>query len=202
MQIPFVKMHGIGNDFVVIDNLDQTLSVDGELARGMADRHFGIGADQVLVIEPSETCDCRMLIYNADGSRVEMCGNGIRCVAAYMRRRRNVSSPELRIETIAGERKVSFRGDWIRVDMGAPVFSPPDIPVEMEGDRVVMRDITAGDKTFSITAVSMGAILTACFSWTIVVPFPWKFTAPSWRTTRRFPGGQTSSAWKSSTPGP
>lgn len=123
----------------------------------MAERRFGIGADQILVVESSKSADCRMLIYNADGSQVEMCGNGIRCVAEFLRREKNLPSDlRLSVETIAGVREVAFRGNLIDVDMGAPIFSPRGIPMEMEGADVIKRDITVSDKTFQITALSMG----------------------------------------------
>ncbi len=155
MKIPFVKMQGIGNDFVLIDNLNSEFKIEGELIRDMADRRLGIGADQILVLEPSISSDCRMLIYNADGSQVEMCGNGIRCVALYLKQN-NQSSGKLNIETLAGIREITFQGDLIEVDMGAPVLSPEKIPVNVDGDRVVMREINIGDENFSITAISMG----------------------------------------------
>jgi diaminopimelate epimerase len=155
MKIPFIKMHGIGNDFVLIDNRKKAFSITPAISKKMADRKFGIGADQILVIEPSESADCRMLIYNADGSQVEMCGNGIRCLAAYYKK--NIACKEkILVETLAGEREILFRGDLIEVDMGVPILSPAKIPVEMEGPEVIKREIEVNNEKFLITAVSMG----------------------------------------------
>jgi diaminopimelate epimerase len=148
-------MHGIGNDFVLIDNRQKTFSITPVISKKMANRKFGIGADQILVVEPSERADCRMLIYNADGSQVEMCGNGIRCLAAYYRK--NIASKEkIIIETLAGEREIIFRGNLIEVDMGEPILSPAKIPVEIDGAEVIKREIEVNDEKFLITAVSMG----------------------------------------------
>lgn len=155
MKIPFIKMHGIGNDFVLIDNRQKAFTITPAMSKKMADRKFGIGADQILVIERSESADCRMLIYNADGSQVEMCGNGIRCLAAYYKK--YVACKEkLFVETLAGEREIYFRGDLIEVDMGVPILSPPEIPMEIDGAEVVKREIEVKNKMFAITAVSMG----------------------------------------------
>jgi len=155
MKIPFIKMHGIGNDFVLIDNRQKAFTMTPAMSKKMADRKFGIGADQILVIEPSKSADCCMLIYNADGSQVEMCGNGIRCLAAYYRK--NIADKEkIFVETLAGGREILFRGDLIEVDMGVPILSPAEIPVEMEGSEVIEREIEVNKEKFLITAVSMG----------------------------------------------
>ncbi len=187
MKIPFVKMHGIGNDFVLIDNLNKEYKIDVELIRNMADRRFGIGADQILVLEPSISSDYRMLIYNADGSQVEMCGNGIRCLASYLKQNYQVGQ-KLNIETLAGEREITFQGDLIEVDMGVPVLSPDKIPVNVEGDRVVMREVNIGNETFSITAISMGNPHCVLFVES-VESFPLEKYGPMFENHEMFPNG-------------
>lgn len=122
MQINFTKMHGLGNDFVVVDATG-TLSAwhpSAKEAAFLQDRHFGIGADQLLLLYPSYKADLRMAIFNADGSEVEMCGNGIRCCALFARKRGLVAKDEMTIETPAGIMRPVIVGSEVRVDMGAP----------------------------------------------------------------------------------
>lgn len=122
MQIKFTKMHGLGNDFVVVDATG-TLSAwhpSAKEAAFLQDRHFGIGGDQLLLLCPSDKADLRMAIFNADGSEVEMCGNGIRCCALFARKRGLVSKDEMTIETPAGIMRPVIVGSEVRVDMGAP----------------------------------------------------------------------------------
>ena len=102
MKLPFTKMHGAGNDFVVVDCREKDQADWPELSRRLAHRRLGVGCDQVILLYPSTEADFRMDIYNADGSRVEMCGNGIRCFAKYLRDRGIFTSEEIRVETLAG----------------------------------------------------------------------------------------------------
>src|SRR5215212_110336 len=129
----FTKMHGVGNDFIVFDP-GEVAGLDLPfLARKACDRHFGIGADGVLVPEPSEAADLRMVYFNADGSPSEMCGNGLRCLARYAKDRGLVEGDALTVETGAGAKKVVLLGGgYSRVDMGAPDF---DTEVELHGFR-------------------------------------------------------------------
>jgi len=159
VKIPFTKMHGLGNDFIVIDCRDGKSGVvsaeAGALSRRICDRRFGVGADQVLLLYDSEKADFLMRIFNADGSEVEMCGNGIRCFAKYVWDRKLSGKSVLEIETSAGIIKPEKAGDLIRVDMGTPVLDGRQIPVDLDG---VIKDypLTIEDKTFTITCVSMG----------------------------------------------
>jgi diaminopimelate epimerase len=152
-------MHGLGNDFIVIDCRDQAvsrqLSAISDLSKRLCDRRFGIGADQVLLLYNSQKADFLMRIYNADGSEVEMCGNGIRCFAKYIWDRKLSGKSVLEIETAAGIIKPEKAGDLVRVDMGIPVLEGRQIPVDLDG---VIKDypLTIDDKTFTITCVSMG----------------------------------------------
>lgn len=159
MTISFTKMHGIGNDFIVIDCRDKAVSHQlpavSELSRRLCDRRFGIGADQILLLHNSDKADFRMSIFNADGSEVEMCGNGIRCFAKYIWDRNLSSKKVLDIETPAGIIRPERAGDMIRVDMGRPELEGRKIPVNLDG---IVKDclLAIDDREFAITCVSMG----------------------------------------------
>ncbi len=162
--LPFTKMHGAGNDFVILDGLRRRVSLTPALARRLCDRRFGAGADQILVLGPSRKADLRMRIVNADGSEVEMCGNGIRCVARYAHARGLVRKREMTVETLAGVMRpvlTSPDGREVRVDMGPPVLEAAKIPVRAKG-RVIEKPLShlkvggAAAKSLSFTCVSMG----------------------------------------------
>ncbi len=143
----FTKMHGTGNDYVYVNCFDEPLPEDpAELARRVADRHFGIGGDGLILICPSTTADARMRMFNADGSEAEMCGNGVRCVAKYVYDHGLCRNRSLRIETGNGVLTLDLtvvdgRVERVRVDMGEPVLEPARIPVEFPrpfpADRIV-----------------------------------------------------------------
>lgn len=156
--ISFTKMHGTGNDFVILDTRRKKVRMTHALASALCDRHYGVGADQVLVIEKSPKAHARMRIYNADGSEVEMCGNGIRCVAHFLHRG-NAKMPlpvNYVIDTPAGLiRPKLFRSGQVRVDMGKPVFKGKQIPVRKKG-KVLNMNIRVPGQTFRISCVSMG----------------------------------------------
>ncbi|WP_124727679.1 diaminopimelate epimerase [Staphylospora marina] len=158
----FTKMHGLGNDFVVV-RTERTPDPReaGKWAVRLCDRHTGIGADGLVVIAPSQTADVAMRIFNSDGSEAEQCGNAVRCVARYAAERIVGLKECLTVETRVGPQTVwtetkDGRVRRIRVDMGEPVLEPARIPVRMEGARAVEREIAVGDRTFFFTAVSMG----------------------------------------------
>jgi diaminopimelate epimerase len=155
MKIPFTKMHGLGNDFVVVDCRVEEWGPWPELSRRLAHRRLGVGCDQVLLIRPSETADFRMDIYNADGSRVEMCGNGVRCFAKYLRQKGITRTDEIRVETLAGVIVPRIVGELVEVDMGEPVLDGPRIPVAAEG-FVRERPLDLAHGSVSVTCVSMG----------------------------------------------
>lgn len=157
--LEFAKMHGAGNDFVVLDGIAQSLPPLPQLARELADRHFGIGADQVLVVRESNAADFRMEIYNADGSQVEMCANGVRCVAKYLRDRGLTRGEEISIETLAGVVRPRWVGrDRVCVDMGRPVLSPAKIPTLLgSGDGpVIDAPLDLDGERLRVSCVSMG----------------------------------------------
>lgn len=155
MDVKFTKMHGIGNDFVVIDSRSIDLKNAEETARRLCDRRFGIGADQLLLLCNSKAADFRMAIYNADGGEVEMCGNGIRCFTRYLVTHGLTEKTEITVETLAGIIRPRIRGELVEVDMGEPVLEGRDIPVNLDG-RVVSSPLKVGDRSFDITCVSMG----------------------------------------------
>src|SRR5579871_6725594 len=144
-RLKFTKMHGIGNDFVVINGLGQPLPEDrlADISRKLCDRKFGIGGDGIILLLPSKLADLRMRMFNPDGSEAEMCGNGIRCFARYAFDRKLIDEPQLKVETAAGTKtlKLLTRGgkvEAVRVDMGQPRLRRSDIPMRGEEvDRVV-----------------------------------------------------------------
>lgn len=159
-RLRFTKMHGIGNDYVYVDCFSQTVADPAGLARRVSPRRTGIGSDGLILICPSSIADCRMEMYNADGSRGQMCGNGIRCVGKYVYEHGLARRESLRIETDAGVKLLRLhtdRGAVVRVtvDMGEPILEGPRIPVAAEG-RVVNVPLQVGTDTYRITCVSMG----------------------------------------------
>lgn len=154
-RIKFTKMHGNGNDFIVINALEQSYPQLSAKAKALCDRRFGIGCDQLLVLKPSEVADLRMLIYNNDGSEVEMCGNGIRCFALYARKHKLFEGDELSVETLGGVKKIRLLNELVEVDMGEPILKAPQIPVNLEG-MVIGKSMDLNGHNYSITCVSMG----------------------------------------------
>jgi diaminopimelate epimerase len=158
MALRFTKMHGLGNDFVVIDALRQKVDMDAARCRFLADRRFGVGCDQVLLVEPprSPKTDFYYRIFNADGSEVEQCGNGARCFARFVREKGLTERDEIPVGTRAGDIRLYIEGDGqVRVNMGVPVFEPARIPflAEAEADNY---ELALDGETVSIGAVSMG----------------------------------------------
>ena len=155
----FTKMHGAGNDFVVLDGLRDALPALEPLAARVCDRHFGVGADQLLVVRPSSTADYRMEIWNADGSQVEMCANGIRCFYKYLRDRGHTDRDEIGVETLSGVVRPRWAGDGrVTVDMGRPVLEPAKIPTTLGGGEGPVLDapLEAGGVPLRVSSVSMG----------------------------------------------
>ncbi len=158
-RLAFTKMHGAGNDFVVLDGLHQELPALEPLARRLSDRHLGIGADQILVVRPSRSADFRMEIYNADGSQVEMCANGVRAFYKYVRDRGLTREDEITVETLAGTVRPRWAGeDLVRVEMGRPVLEPAKIPTLLGvGDGPVLdAPLELEGQTVLVSCVSMG----------------------------------------------
>jgi diaminopimelate epimerase len=155
-------MHGCGNDYVYVDGFHHRVDDPAALAKAISDRRFGVGSDGLILILPSDRADVRMRMWNADGSESEMCGNGIRCVAKYAFERGLVARrPHLTAETGAGILGLDLDVEGgevrsVRVDMGRPRLERADIPMLGAPGRVVDEEIRVGDRTFRITAVSMG----------------------------------------------
>jgi diaminopimelate epimerase len=157
----FIKMHGIGNDYVYIDCFQQTVREPEKLAIRMSDRHFGVGGDGLILIMPSDQADARMRMFNADGSEAQMCGNGIRCLAKYVYDSGISRKSKLTVETLAGVLQLELLAangtvQKVKVNMGMPRLRRQDIPMLGEGEQVLGETLAAGDREFTVTCVSMG----------------------------------------------
>lgn len=157
----FTKMQGIGNDYVYVNCFQETVENPGEVAKIVSDRHFGIGSDGLILIKPSDVADFEMDMYNSDGSRGAMCGNGIRCVAKYVYDYGLTDKTSITVNTASGIKYLDLtiedgKAVQIRVNMGAPILEASKIPVISEKEKVIDEPIVAGEKEYRITAVSMG----------------------------------------------
>ncbi|MGD2076548.1 MAG: diaminopimelate epimerase [Gammaproteobacteria bacterium] len=165
MKLKFTKMHGLGNDFMVVDAISQRVSLDETQIRRLADRHFGVGFDQLLLVEASDRPDSRFRyrIFNADGGEVEQCGNGARCFAQFVRARGLTDASRIPVHTRTGLVELLVHDDdTVTVDMGAPRLEPADIPFETAA-RAAHYALEVEGTTYDIGAVSMGnphAVLT------------------------------------------
>jgi len=158
MKLRFTKMHGIGNDFVVIDAVTQPVALSAEQIRFLADRRFGVGCDQVLLAERAQRpgCDFRYRIFNADGGEVEQCGNGVRCLGRFLLEKGLTDKRRLTVETLAGDTHITLLDDGlVRVDMGVPRLAPVDVPFQAEA-QAERYPLEVGGRTLTIGAVSMG----------------------------------------------
>jgi diaminopimelate epimerase len=158
MRIRFTKMHGAGNDFVVLDAINQAFVPTPAQARWLADRHFGVGCDQILIVEKPDTpgVDFRYRIFNADGGEVEQCGNGARCFVRFVHEQGLTAAREIRVETKSGIIAPRLEGDGqVTVDMGAPRFAPAEIPFTSDSDAPV-QPLDVDGTSVEISAVSMG----------------------------------------------
>ncbi len=169
MVLEFVKMHGLGNDFIMLENIDTDKLNIHNLAETLCQRNANVGADGVILICSSTVADTRMRIFNADGSEAEMCGNGIRCFAKYVYERKIVEKMKFTVETLAGimepELQLDEAGkvDMVRVNMGKPAFERSQIPMEGPAGKVVDEKISVNGKDFSITSMLMGVPHTMVF---------------------------------------
>lgn len=158
----FTKMHGCGNDYVYINCFEEKVEDPNKLSTIISDRHFGIGSDGLVLICPSEVADCRMRMFNPDGSESEMCGNAIRCVGKYVHDRKIIQKETITVETLAGIKIIEVHtnaqgeAETLTVDMGEPILAPSEIPVVADAEPVKGLALTALDKTFDFTCVSMG----------------------------------------------
>lgn len=162
-NMKFTKMHGCGNDYVYVNGFEEQVDHPDEVSRFVSDRHFGIGSDGLIVIQPSDCADFRMAMYNADGSEGAMCGNGIRCVAKYVYDHGMTDQTKIRVETKSGIKLLDLKTEngkvsEVTVDMGTPVTTPADIPVLPIDSETIIQDqpITVGGTEYRMTCVSMG----------------------------------------------
>ena len=158
MLLKFTKMHGAGNDFVVLDGVRQDIELGPEQLRLLADRHFGVGCDQILLVEKagSKEADFRYRIFNADGGEVEQCGNGARCFLRFVHEQKLTAKREIVVETQSGLISPRLEQDGrVTVNMGVPIFDPALIPFD-GGSGAVSEPLEIGGKTLSISALSMG----------------------------------------------
>jgi diaminopimelate epimerase len=158
LRLRFTKMQGAGNDFVVLDGVTRPLDLTREQMRRLADRHFGIGCDQILLVERPRIveADFRYRIFNADGGEVEQCGNGARCFVRFVREQRLTDKREIRVETLGGLVAPRMEGDGqVTVDMGPPVFEPARVPF-ITGSDALVQPLDVGGERVEITALSMG----------------------------------------------
>lgn len=158
----FTKMQGCGNDYVYINCFEENVKNPSELAIKMSNRNFGVGSDGLILVMPSDIADCKMRMFNSDGSESEMCGNGIRCVGKFVHDKNIVKKDIITVETLAGIKTLEFFKDEnnmvldVKVNMGQPIFNPKDIPVISDEEIVKNLKLKALDKEFIFTCVSMG----------------------------------------------
>ena len=157
----FTKMQGLGNDYVYVNCFKEKIENPSEMAVKVSNRHFGIGSDGLILIKPSEVADFEMEMYNADGSRGEMCGNGIRCVAKYFYDYGLTDKTSISVETLGGIKYLDLTVEHgkvtlVKVDMGTPILKPELIPIVAKGETVIDEPIRVGGKEYHMTGVSMG----------------------------------------------
>lgn len=161
-EIPFTKMHGIGNDYIYIDCMDRVPDNLPRLAIDMSDRHTGVGGDGIILICPSECADFKMRIFNADGSEARMCGNGSRCVGRYVYESHLTDKTTITLETLSGIKTLRLHPDAddkitsVTVDMGIPEIDTSEVPVTFHSPQMVNEDVATTMGPVKITAVSMG----------------------------------------------
>lgn len=157
----FTKMQGLGNDYIYVDCTNKSIDNPSEVAKKVSDRHFGIGSDGLVLILPSDKADFRMRMFNSDGSEAEMCGNAIRCVGKYVFDNGLTDKLNIKIETLAGIKVLDLKIEnekvvVVRVDMGEPILTPKEIPVEGDKDLFISEPIEIDGQIYKVTAVSMG----------------------------------------------
>jgi len=160
-SLPFVKMHGCGNDYIYFDGFAIDVPSPEAIVGRLADRNKGIGGDGIVLIQPSQVADAKMRIFNPDGSESGMCGNSVRCVGKYLYESGRVVKPHMVIETLSGDKHLDLIIEngvvvAVRVDMGQALLKPEEIPVNLEGETVVGRSVSIATQPYEITCVNMG----------------------------------------------
>ena len=162
MKLNFIKMHGAGNDYVYVDGMKYQIPDESAATKKLSDRHFSVGGDGLIIIKKGTKADYEMVMYNADGSRGAMCGNGIRCVAKYLFDEGYTNNEnEFTIESMGAIKHIKVnvidgKAVSARVDMGKPILKASDIPVNFDGEKCVNQPVTFADREFNMTCVSMG----------------------------------------------
>lgn len=188
----FTKMQGIGNDYVYVNCLQETIENPSELAKKISDRHYGVGSDGLIMINPSDKADFEMEMYNADGSRGEMCGNGIRCVAKYVYDYGLTDKTSISVETLAGIKYLDLTVEdgkvvLVKVDMGKPMLRPEEVPVVSEKEEVIDEPITVDGQEYRMTCVSMGNPHAVVFIDQDVKELPLETVGVKFENHERFP---------------
>ena len=188
----FTKMQGIGNDYVYVNCLQETIENPSELAKKISDWHYGVGSDGLIMINPSDKADFEMEMYNADGSRGEMCGNGIRCVAKYVYDYGLTYKTSISVETLAGIKYLDLTVEdgkvvLVKVDMGKPMLRPEEVPVVSEKEEVIDEPITVDGQEYRMTCVSMGNPHAVVFIDQDVKEFPLETVGVKFENHERFP---------------
>ena len=188
----FTKMQGIGNDYVYVNCLQETIENPSELAKKISDRHYGVGSDGLIMINPSDKADYEMEMYIADGSRGEMCGNGIRCVAKYVYDYGLTDKTSISVETLAGIKYLDLTVEdgkvvLVKVDMGKPMLRPEEVPVVSEKEEVIDEPITVDGQEYRMTCVSMGNPHAVVFIDQDVKEFPLETVGVKFENHERFP---------------
>ena len=191
-MMKFTKMQGIGNDYVYVNCLQETIENPSELAKKISDRHYGVGSDGLIMINPSDKADFEMEMYNADGSRGEMCGNGIRCVAKYVYDYGLTDKTSISVETLAGIKYLDLTVEdgkvvLVKVDMGKPMLRPEEVPVVSEKEEVIDEPITVDGQEYRMTCVSMGNPHAVVFIDQDVKEFPLETVGVKFENHERFP---------------
>lgn len=191
-QMRFTKMQGLGNDYVYVNCFKEKIDNPPELAQRISDRHFGVGSDGLIMINPSDKADFEMEMYNADGSRGEMCGNGIRCVAKYVYDYGLTDKTSISVETLGGIKYLDLtvqdgKVKLVKVNMGRPELAPSKVPVAAEGDRAVDEPITVDGKEYRMTCVSMGNPHAVIFTDRDIRELPLEEIGPKFENHERFP---------------
>lgn len=167
-MIYFEKYHGTGNDFIILDGMNQDYENVTELVQRICDRHYGIGADGLMIVRPSKICDVKMVFYNQDGTIAPMCGNGIRCFARYVVEHGIVNNEVFTVETLAGVMKVEITKRqqgvfYIKINMGQPNFNLSEMAVDLQGTEWINREVRLGDDTYTLSIITMGTLHAVLF---------------------------------------
>lgn len=157
----FTKMQGLGNDYIYVNGFEEKVEKKPEVSQKLSDRHFGIGSDGIIFVNPSQKADFEMEMYNSDGSRAEMCGNGVRCVGKFVYDFGLTDKTEITVETLGGIKYLTLKVEEgkvkeVVVDMGAPELIAKNVPVVSENEKVINEEICVDGKNYQMTAVSMG----------------------------------------------